>query len=115
MAKKARAPWKRSNPRKRAGKSSKHLSPAQKSAGESARPPRRPPLSQPRGQHAHGSEEEVLQEEDDQENLQESFEIEILESKVEDVSEEDPQAHREEGQVFPSAAHPRAKRIRAAA
>jgi hypothetical protein len=31
MAKKARAPWKRSNPRKRAGKKSKHLTPAQKS------------------------------------------------------------------------------------
>jgi hypothetical protein len=34
MAKTARAPWKRSNPRKRAGKSSKHLSPAQKSAAK---------------------------------------------------------------------------------
>ena len=32
MAKSTRAPWKRSNPRKRAGKASKHLSPAQKSA-----------------------------------------------------------------------------------
>lgn len=35
MAKKAsRAPWKRQNPRKRAGKASKHLSPAQKSAAK---------------------------------------------------------------------------------
>ena len=34
MAKKARAPWKRSNPRKRAGEASKHLSPAQKSAAK---------------------------------------------------------------------------------
>jgi len=34
MAKKARAPWKRSNPRKRAGEASKHLSPAQKSAAQ---------------------------------------------------------------------------------
>src|SRR5690242_18118024 len=34
MAKKARAPWKRSNPRKRAGKESKHLTPAQKSAAK---------------------------------------------------------------------------------
>ena len=34
MAKKARAPWRRSNPRKRAGKASKHLSPAQKSAAK---------------------------------------------------------------------------------
>src|SRR3954468_18663798 len=34
MAKKARAPWKRSNPRKRAGKSSKHLTPAQKSTAK---------------------------------------------------------------------------------
>jgi hypothetical protein len=34
MAKTACAPWKRSNPRKRAGKSSKHLSPAQKSAAK---------------------------------------------------------------------------------
>lgn len=34
MAKKARAPWKRSNPRKRAGKAAKHLSPAQKSAAK---------------------------------------------------------------------------------
>jgi hypothetical protein len=34
MAKSTRAPWKRSNPRKRAGKSSKHLSPAQKSAAK---------------------------------------------------------------------------------
>jgi hypothetical protein len=34
MAKKARAPWKRSNPRKRAGKASKHLSPREKSAAK---------------------------------------------------------------------------------
>jgi hypothetical protein len=34
MAKKARAPWKRSNPRKRAGKTSKHLTPAQKSTAK---------------------------------------------------------------------------------
>lgn len=34
MAKSARAPWKRSNPRKRAGKKSKHLSPSQKSAAK---------------------------------------------------------------------------------
>jgi hypothetical protein len=34
MAKKARAPWRRSNSRKRAGKASKHLSPAQKSAAK---------------------------------------------------------------------------------
>ena len=34
MAKKARAPWKRSNPRKRAGKKSKHLTPAQKSTAK---------------------------------------------------------------------------------
>ncbi|QOZ78258.1 hypothetical protein XH83_24215 [Bradyrhizobium sp. CCBAU 53351] len=34
MAKSTRAPWERSNPRKRAGKSSKHLSPAQKSAAK---------------------------------------------------------------------------------
>jgi len=34
MAKTSRAPWKRSNPRKRAGKASKHLSPAQKSAAK---------------------------------------------------------------------------------
>ncbi|MCS3758343.1 DUF6321 domain-containing protein [Bradyrhizobium centrosematis] len=34
MAKSTRAPWKRSNPRKRAGKASKHLSPAQKSAAK---------------------------------------------------------------------------------
>ncbi|UPK24908.1 DUF6321 domain-containing protein [Bradyrhizobium sp. 195] len=34
MARTARAPWKRSNPRKRAGKASKHLSPAQKSAAK---------------------------------------------------------------------------------
>jgi hypothetical protein len=32
MAKSARPPWKRSNPRKRAGKASKHLSPGEKSA-----------------------------------------------------------------------------------
>src|SRR4051812_43329000 len=34
MAKSPRAPWKRSNPRKRAGKPSKHLTPAQKSAAK---------------------------------------------------------------------------------
>jgi hypothetical protein len=34
MAKSPRAPWKRSNPRKRAGKASKHLTPAQKSAAK---------------------------------------------------------------------------------
>ena len=34
MAKTPRAPWKRSNPRKRAGKAAKHLSPAQKSAAK---------------------------------------------------------------------------------
>jgi len=34
MAKSHRAPWKRSNPRKRAGKASKHLTPAQKSAAK---------------------------------------------------------------------------------
>jgi Domain of unknown function (DUF6321) len=34
MAKKQRAPWKRSNPRLRAGKKSKHLSPAKKSAAK---------------------------------------------------------------------------------
>jgi Domain of unknown function (DUF6321) len=34
MSKTARAPWKRPNPRKRAGKSSRHLSPAQKSAAK---------------------------------------------------------------------------------
>ena len=34
MAKSTRSPWKRSNPRKRAGKASKHLSPAQKSAAK---------------------------------------------------------------------------------
>jgi len=34
MAKTARTPWKRSNPRKRAGKASKHLTPAQKSAAK---------------------------------------------------------------------------------
>lgn len=34
MARTARAPWKRANPRKRTGKASKHLSPAQKSAAK---------------------------------------------------------------------------------
>lgn len=34
MARSPRAPWKRQNPRKRAGKASKHLSPAQKSAAK---------------------------------------------------------------------------------
>ena len=34
MARTPRAPWKLSNPRKRAGKTSKHLSPAQKSAAK---------------------------------------------------------------------------------
>src|SRR5215470_17773185 len=34
MARSARAPWKRENPRKRAGKSSKHLSPAKKAAAK---------------------------------------------------------------------------------
>jgi len=34
MAKASRSPWKRQNPRKRAGKASKHLSPAQKSAAK---------------------------------------------------------------------------------
>lgn len=43
MAKTARTPWKRANLRKRAGKASKHLSPAQKIGGESARPGRRYP------------------------------------------------------------------------
>jgi Domain of unknown function (DUF6321) len=36
MAKSARAPWKRSNPRKRAGKKSKHLSPAKKAAAKAS-------------------------------------------------------------------------------
>ncbi|UFW46880.1 MULTISPECIES: DUF6321 domain-containing protein [Bradyrhizobium] len=34
MARSPRAPWKRPNPRKRAGKASKHLTPAQKSAAK---------------------------------------------------------------------------------
>ena len=34
MAKAPRSPWKRQNPRKRAGKAAKHLSPAQKSAAK---------------------------------------------------------------------------------
>lgn len=34
MAKTSRAPWKRANPRKRAGKASRHLSPAKKSAAK---------------------------------------------------------------------------------
>ena len=34
MAKASRSPWKRANPRKRAGKASKHFSPAQKSAAK---------------------------------------------------------------------------------
>ncbi|MBR0821644.1 DUF6321 domain-containing protein [Bradyrhizobium liaoningense] len=34
MARTPRAPWKRANPRKRAGKASKHLTPAQKSAAK---------------------------------------------------------------------------------
>lgn len=34
MARKARAPWKRPNPRKRSGKASKHLTPAKKAAAE---------------------------------------------------------------------------------
>ncbi|WP_051053226.1 hypothetical protein [Afipia clevelandensis] len=34
MARTPRAPWKRDNPRKRAGKASRHLSPAQKSAAK---------------------------------------------------------------------------------
>lgn len=34
MARTPRAPWKRDNPRKRAGKASKHLTPAQKSAAK---------------------------------------------------------------------------------
>ncbi|WFU75858.1 DUF6321 domain-containing protein [Bradyrhizobium sp. CB2312] len=34
MARSPRAPWKRTNPRKRAGKTSKHLTPAQKSAAK---------------------------------------------------------------------------------
>jgi hypothetical protein len=34
MAKKSRAPWKRANPRKRAGKAAKHLSPAKKAAAK---------------------------------------------------------------------------------
>ncbi|MCP3388507.1 DUF6321 domain-containing protein [Bradyrhizobium sp. CCGB12] len=34
MAKASRSPWKRQNPRKRAGKAAKHLSPAQKSAAK---------------------------------------------------------------------------------
>jgi Domain of unknown function (DUF6321) len=36
MAKAARAPWKRSNPRKKAGKASRHLSPAKKSAAKAS-------------------------------------------------------------------------------
>jgi len=34
MAQLARAPWKKPNPRKRAGKASKHLTPSQKSAAK---------------------------------------------------------------------------------
>jgi len=34
MARKARAPWKRPNPRKRAGKASRHLTPAKKAAAK---------------------------------------------------------------------------------
>src|SRR5215475_9655365 len=34
MARSARAPWKRENPRKRAGKASRHLSPAKKAAAK---------------------------------------------------------------------------------
>jgi hypothetical protein len=34
MAKSSRAPWKRSNPRKRAGKATKHLTSAEKSAAK---------------------------------------------------------------------------------
>jgi hypothetical protein len=34
MARAPRAPWKRPNPRKRTGKKSRHLSPAQKSAAK---------------------------------------------------------------------------------
>jgi hypothetical protein len=34
MARTPRAPWKRDNPRKRAGKASRHLSPAQKTAAK---------------------------------------------------------------------------------
>jgi hypothetical protein len=36
MAKKARAPWKRANPRKKAGKASKHLTPAKKRAAKAS-------------------------------------------------------------------------------
>lgn len=36
MARKAQAPWKRPNPRKRAGKASTHLSPAKKSAAKAS-------------------------------------------------------------------------------
>src|ERR1700712_5357637 len=36
MAKTSRAPWKRPNPRKRAGKTSKHLSPAKKAAAKAS-------------------------------------------------------------------------------
>ena len=36
MAKKARAPWKKSNPRKKAGKASKHLTPAKKKAAKAS-------------------------------------------------------------------------------
>ena len=36
MAKSSRAPWKRPNPRKRAGKKSKHLSPAKKAAAKAS-------------------------------------------------------------------------------
>ncbi len=36
MAKSSRAPWKRSNPRKRAGKASKHLTPAKKAAAKAS-------------------------------------------------------------------------------
>lgn len=36
MAKKSRAPWKRTNPRKRAGKAPKHLSPAKKKAAKAS-------------------------------------------------------------------------------
>lgn len=43
MAKSAKAPWKRSNPRKKAGKASKHLTPAKKKAAKaSARKAGRP-------------------------------------------------------------------------
>jgi hypothetical protein len=62
--------------------------------GESARPPRRPPLSKPRGQHAHGSAEDLQEE-----GLEG---VEIVEGQVgKDICEEDRQAQsKEEGKVL---------------